>query len=62
METRRRFLTNASVSAGCTFGLLSGRLAQAEATPEVSRIRIAQFLPTSCDPALFEELKRELKT
>jgi NitT/TauT family transport system substrate-binding protein len=53
MQTRRRFLANASVAAGCTFGLLSGSPAQAEAPPEVSRIRIAEFLPTSCDPPLF---------
>jgi len=53
MQTRRRFLANASVATGCTFGLLSGRPAQAEPPPEVSRIRIAEFLPTSCDPALF---------
>jgi NitT/TauT family transport system substrate-binding protein len=53
MQTRRRFLANASVAAGCTFGLLSGRPAQADAPPEVSRIQIAEFLPTSCDPALY---------
>jgi NitT/TauT family transport system substrate-binding protein len=53
MQTRRQFLANASVAAGCTFGLLSGRPAQAEAPPEVSLIRIDKFLPTSCDPAMF---------
>lgn len=62
MQTRRRFLANASVAAGCTLGLLSGRPARTEAPPEVSRIRIAEFLPTSCDPPLFyaeEALKAE---